>query len=271
MTSAPSTLPSPARITADDSLAYVAAGPLLAIVLGVLLSALRESVSASNLSFPFVILTIVVAAFGGRTAGVVTALVSALSMDFFLTQPYLSLRISSAHDVIAFVGLATCGLVAAALGSPGRIAALHEARRTIGLFHASVLGLEGGGPADTALARLLDASCNAFPVKALVVRDEHNRVVAASRGPHALLPIPQQVVAEDLLLPAGAGTKLPRRSPPLPPEGARLPLRTGNRDVGWLDLWGDGLGASAASRQALCDLARLWAALLGREQPPRAA
>ena len=158
--------------------------------------------------------------------------------------------------MIAFVGLAACGLVAAALGSPGRIAALHDTRRAIGLFHASLLGLEGGGPADTALARLLESARNVLPVKALVVRDEHNRVVAASRGAHALLPLPDQVVAEDLLLPAGAGTKLPRRDVPLPSEGARLPLRTGNRQVGWLDLWGDGVGASATSRHTLSDLAR---------------
>jgi K+-sensing histidine kinase KdpD len=269
MSGTPSTAAPVVHPEPDDTLAYAAAGPLLAIVLGIGLMPLREVVSASNLSFPFVILTIVVAAFGGRSAGVATAMVSALSMDFFLTRPYLSLSISSPHDIIAFVGLAACGLVAAALGSPGRIAALREARRSIDLFHASLLGLEGGGPADTALSRFLDSTCNALPVKALVVRDEHDRVVAASRGSQALQPIPDQIVAADLLLLAGAAVSLGRRYIPLPTEGTRLALRTGNRQVGWLDLWGDGVGASEASRRTLCDLARLWAALLARDQPHR--
>jgi hypothetical protein len=257
----------PARSDPDDSLVYAAAGPLLAIALGVALIPLRETVSASNLSFPFVILTIVVAAFGGRTAAVITALVSALGMDFFLTQPYLSLRMSSSHDIIAFVGLATCGLVAAALGSPGRIAALSESRRHLALLHSALLDLEGAGPAEGALARLLERACGALPVKALIIRDAHDRVVAASRGPHGLSPIPLPVLAADLLLAAGSATTLPRRGAPLPTEGARVPLLTTNRQVGWLDLWGDGRNATKTSRRTLSDMARVWAALLARDQP----
>jgi K+-sensing histidine kinase KdpD len=100
-----------------DRLIYLAAGPLVAILLGVALIPLREVVIASNFTFPFIILTIVVSEFGGRPAAVTTALVSALSLDFFLTKPYLRLTIQGKHDVTAFVGLAACGLVAAALGA----------------------------------------------------------------------------------------------------------------------------------------------------------
>ncbi len=52
---------------------------------------------------------------------------STLSLDFFLTQPYLRLEIEGKHDIIAFVGLAGCGLLAAALASR---AATGRARRT---------------------------------------------------------------------------------------------------------------------------------------------
>ena len=54
----------------DDSLVYLGAGPLLAVVLGIALIPFRESITASNLSFAFVVLTVCVAAFGGRSAGV---------------------------------------------------------------------------------------------------------------------------------------------------------------------------------------------------------
>ena len=38
-------------------------------------------------------------------------MVSALSLDFFLTQPYLHLAIADKHDLIASLGLAGCGLL----------------------------------------------------------------------------------------------------------------------------------------------------------------
>jgi K+-sensing histidine kinase KdpD len=100
-----------------DRLIYLASGPLVAILLGIALIPLRETVIPSNFTFPFIILTIVVAEYGGRRAAVATALVSALSLDFFLTQPYLRLTIEGKHDITAFLGLAACGLVAATLGA----------------------------------------------------------------------------------------------------------------------------------------------------------
>ncbi|HEV7503188.1 MAG TPA: DUF4118 domain-containing protein, partial [Vicinamibacteria bacterium] len=149
MTARTAALPTaPPAAATDDSLVYLGAGPLLAIVLGFALTPFRESTTASNLSFAFVLLTICVAAFGGRGAGVATALVSALSMDFFLTRPYMSLRIQENHDLVAFAGLTVCGLVAASLGSPQRIAALREARAHAQLLQAALSSLETGGPVE---------------------------------------------------------------------------------------------------------------------------
>ena len=78
------------------------------------IASMREMTAASNFAFLFVALTILVAELGGGRAAVATALSSALSLDFFLTRPYLRLTIADKHDIIAFVGLATCGLIAAA-------------------------------------------------------------------------------------------------------------------------------------------------------------
>jgi len=105
---------------ADDDLIYLPAGTIAAVFLGIVLIPLRDYTTASNLTFPFLALTIAIAELGGPRAAVGTALGSALSLDFFLTQPYLHLTIAGKHDVIAFLGLAACGLVAAAFSARRR-------------------------------------------------------------------------------------------------------------------------------------------------------
>src|SRR5215510_9345286 len=96
-----------------EGLVYMGAGPLAAILLGMALVPLRGFTTASNFTFLFLALTILVGEFGGRTAALATAVASALSLDFFLTEPYLHLSIDSKHDVIACLGLAGCGILAA--------------------------------------------------------------------------------------------------------------------------------------------------------------
>jgi len=115
----------------DDGkdLIYLGAGPIAAILLGMLLIPLRGYTVASNFTFLFLGLTIVVAEFGGRGAAVATAVASALSLDFFLTEPYMQLAIASKHDVIAFFGLAGCGLLAAVLASDRRRGSLASRER----------------------------------------------------------------------------------------------------------------------------------------------
>jgi hypothetical protein len=101
------------RVRGD--LVYWVGGPLAALVLGACLIPLRDLTPAANLTFAFVALTIVVAQFGGRAVGIATAVASAISLDFFLTRPYFRLAIEDKHDVVAFLGLAACGVIASAL------------------------------------------------------------------------------------------------------------------------------------------------------------
>lgn len=98
----------------EEDLMYLAAGGVAAILLGAALVPLRDATSASNLTFPFLLLTIVVAEFGGWMPALATAVASSLSLNFFLTKPYMSLTIHGTDDVIGFLGLAACGLVVAA-------------------------------------------------------------------------------------------------------------------------------------------------------------
>lgn len=264
----------------SDRLIYLAMGSLAAIVLGIALIPFRDATSASNFTLPFLVLTIVVAEFGGRWAAAATAVTSGLSLDFFLTQPYLRLAIQDKHDIIAFVSLMVCGLVVATLGSKRgeRIADLRTTRRQQDTLHTALMELERGAEIAHSAGRLLDACRSALPLAAIVLRDNHNRVIVAR--PDAR-PVPRILLQPDSLLLSGAtGSDHPLLQPAisLPPEGGRLALRVQQRQVGWLDLWGRDAAPSADASRTLSDLARVLAAILAldegessRSEPSRVA
>jgi K+-sensing histidine kinase KdpD len=247
-----------------EGLFYLSVGPLAAILLGMLLVPLRGFTTASNFTFAFLALTIVVAELGGRGAAVATALTSALSLDFFLTQPYLRLSIDDRHDVIAFLGLAVCGLIAAALGAPrrARSVALARARDQLALFRRVLDQLDRDEPLEFRLREVL-AALVTLPLAAAVVRDRRDGVLAAAGPDAAMRPLPDQVLRADDVSPR-AGRRLSRSSLPLPAQGARLPLAIGGRQVGWLDVWGHAAPASAEARRVLVDVARLLSVLLAQ-------
>jgi len=240
----------------SEGLFYLGVGPIAAVLLGMALVPLRSVTTASNFTFLFLALTILVAEFGGRWPAVATALCSALSLDFFLTQPYLRLTIEDKHDIIAFAGLAVCGLIAAAFGSQRsrRTADLDRANTHLDLLHLSLRRVEEAGPPETALADVVRAVRGALPVSAVVVRDEQGHVLAASeRGPS--VPTAAHALAAESLLASGDGGFAPRGQP-FPPDGGRIELFFGNRRVGALEVWGNGCPASEEDRRTLADLAR---------------
>lgn len=115
-----STLQPPVADKAASRVFQRAFGPMAAVALGLLFIPLRGIVPVSAFPLAFATLTVVASELGGRGAAVATALFSALSLDFFLTKPYLTLAIDDKHDVVAFVGLTLCGLVAAAFAARRR-------------------------------------------------------------------------------------------------------------------------------------------------------
>ena len=251
----------------DDSerMIYIALGPLAALALGILLMSVRGFTTASNFTYIFLVLTIVVAEFGGRGAAVATALTSALSLDFFLTQPYLTLEIADKHDLIAFVGLTVCGLVAAELGAKRgeRRADLREMRRHRDLLRAALVELDAREALEYRVKTLLDACRSVLPLSAMVLRDGGNQVVAAS--PPIARAAPETVLRQDDPLPIDVSDRDQHpRVLPLSSEGARLALTVAGRQVGWLDVWGGRAPASAEGRRTLSDVARVLAAMLAR-------
>lgn len=256
------------RETEVERLFYVGLGPLVAIVLGMALVPLRGVTSASNFSFAFLALTIVVAEYGGRAAALATAVAAALSLDFFLTQPYMQLTIADKHDVIAFAGLATCGLIAAALGSQRgeQLATLRGTRKHGELLRGALRAWSEDAPAGPRLEACLRSCVKALPVAALALRDDHDCVLAASGGAAGLRPVPTTVLQPDTLVPVDGreGEQEPR---PLPEQGGRLALVHSGRRLGWLDVWGNGAPADAEARRALTDAGRLLAIFLAGTQP----
>jgi len=237
-----------------ERLFYLGAGPATAILLGMLLVPLRESTSASNLTFAFIVLTIAVGEFGGRWAALATSIASALSLNFFLTRPYLTLAIHEAEDVIAFLGLALCGLVAASFASERgrRIARLDRSQQHLQLLHGVLEQAEPSPQLEERLARVLRACRDVLPLTSAVVRDPRGYVFAVSDSAATLRALPEQELR----------AALPRFARSLPEQGVRIPLALAGRPLGWLDVWGDRRSAGAEARQTLSDVARVIALML---------
>lgn len=222
---------------------------------------LRGLTPAANFAYAFVALTIVVGELGGRAAAVATALASALSLDFFLTEPYRQLAIRDKHDVIAFFGLAGCGVLAAVFASVHGRRARSLARRQLELLRSTVAELPQTGPLQSRLTRILEAARQSFPLAAAAVRRGAETVAATEGG--AARALPERPLDPGTLLPSDlVGRVAHDASLPLPAAGGRLPLVVGQRQLGWLDLYGNGAPASLESRQALAAVARAVAALL---------
>jgi K+-sensing histidine kinase KdpD len=220
-----------------------------AVVLGMVLTSLRAHVSASNLAFIFIALTIVVAEMGGRAPGLATALVSALSLNFFLTEPYLSLEIHKPGDLGAFLALAACGLIAAAFGKR-RVRTAEQATRTRG--DLEVLGriaasLVARAPVEEALEELR----RSLWLGGLVLRRVDERLVAAVPASQAELPPPSTQLEPSTLADASARVhRLGRTGFRFPEGGGRLPLH--GREPLVLDLWeGNTEGLTLDERRAL--------------------
>ena len=221
--------------TQDDRLVWMVAGGIGSMILALVLVPLRALTPASNLAFVFLAFTIVVAELGGRSAALVTALVSGMSLNFFLTEPYLSLTIAKRDDVIAFFALLGCGLIAAWFGK--RRARLSEVasrgRTELDVLKTVVDQLTAGAPLDEILGYLRTS----FGLGALVLRDADDRILGTA--PVGSLPAstPETQLTPETLFPSDAGRlRFGARGLRLPDGGGRLLLGTG-RDAVSLDLW----------------------------------
>jgi hypothetical protein len=220
---------------ADDARVWMVTGALGSMALAFALIPLRTQVAASNLAFVFMAFTIIVAELGGRGAALVTALIAAMSLNFFLTEPYLTLAISKTDDVIAFIALAACGLIAAAFGRRRErlsdvVGRADKELTTLARFAERA---RTGRPLDGLLQDLRAE----FDLGALVLRDAAGRVLAAVPADAGARPAPR--MALDVATLFATGDESPRigaKGLRLPEGGGRLTLQTARGAVSF-DLW----------------------------------
>lgn len=89
----------------------------LPIAVGAVLVPLRDSMAPANVALALVVAIVVAALAGGRLAGAIAAVTSALSFDFFHVRPYLSLTIDSRDDVETTILLLAVGIIVGTLSS----------------------------------------------------------------------------------------------------------------------------------------------------------
>ena len=103
---------------------------------------------------------------------------SALSLNFFLTQPYLTLTIERTDDVVAFVALAVSGLVAAAFGQRRARSSelVRRAREGLEALDQTAENLVQAVP----LEKVLEGLRRPFRLEGLVLRHIDGRVVCSA-------------------------------------------------------------------------------------------
>jgi K+-sensing histidine kinase KdpD len=99
------------RGDAQESFAGWMVAVLGPIAVAALLVPLREELVPANLALILVVVVVLAAVAGGRASGAAAAVIAALSYDFFLTEPYLSLHIESADDIETALILLAIGLI----------------------------------------------------------------------------------------------------------------------------------------------------------------
>ncbi|HSB40924.1 MAG TPA: DUF4118 domain-containing protein [Methylomirabilota bacterium] len=219
----------------DDARVWMVTGGLGSMALAVALIPLRAVVSASNLAFVFMAFTIVVAELGGRGAALITALIAAMSLNFFLTEPYLTLTMSKTDDVIAFFALAGCGLIAAAFGR--RRERLSDVAGRADRELATLARFADRARAGRPLDGLLQDLRAEFGLGGLALRDAAGAVLAAVPREAAARPAPHLTLdPHTLFAVADESPRMGVRGLRLPEDGGRLTLQT-TRGAVSLDLW----------------------------------
>ena len=80
----------------------------------------RVDIDNTNLGLILVLVVVLAAIAGDRTAAVVAAVTATMAFDFFLTRPYRSMRMESADDLETMVILLAVGLLVGEVAARGR-------------------------------------------------------------------------------------------------------------------------------------------------------
>jgi hypothetical protein len=238
-------------VTTPARLLAAVAVPLAAVVV---LIPLRSGVSAANLALILVLVVLGIAVMGGRSAGLVAGVVTALSFDYFLTAPYGSFSIHRSDDVVTTVLLAVVGVVGGEL--------VERARRSTADARARRAELDG-------FHRRAELAAGGERPGRLIARtgEELTTLLALSDISYERGPAPA-----DVAVLTHWGATVPARAGPGGPETVALPVRAHGRDLGHFRLVFPrptaGMAVSADTRHAAVAMAdQLGVALLRYERP----
>ncbi|MDQ1477196.1 MAG: hypothetical protein QOE62_2425 [Actinomycetota bacterium] len=187
-----------------------AVGALTVFVVAAALIPFRDHIPNANMALALVVPVLLAAVFGGRIAGAATAVVSALTFDFFFTRPYLSLRISSKDDVATFVVLLIVAMIAAEIGIRSRRggAAARDLRseldRLLRVGELSARGADVDDVVSAARAELIGL----FGLDDCVYEPQRSGPELPRLGNHGALEGAQLVVWGEFVLPTG-GVEIP--------------------------------------------------------------
>jgi K+-sensing histidine kinase KdpD len=142
---------------------WAASGVAVSLLIGVLIEPFRRTIGLENVTIVYLATVVVAAAFGGRAAGLFTAVAAALSYDFFLTTPYHSLIIDSPAQVITVALLLATGLAAGLAGRARRYLtlAVDEQADQLGLLNTVAQAAANGDDADQIAAERIRQLLNA--------------------------------------------------------------------------------------------------------------
>jgi K+-sensing histidine kinase KdpD len=229
-------------------------GAFAALILGAAMTPLRETAFGNtNAALLMVVVIAAAASLGGRAAGVVTALTAALSFNFFLTRPYLSVHIADPTDAITVALLVFVGLVIGAFA--------HRRKRVLAQLRTQTDSTERLERIAQLLVSELthDQLCEAVAEELreqLELKSARWRPISDPTG----LPIMDRTgwVEEPVHRHRGAGFLLPE-------QGVELPVEFAGARLGAFELVPEtGFGVSADQRRVAIALSDLLASALAR-------
>jgi len=92
----------------------------LPLVVAMALVGLRGQIATEVIALVLALTVVAGGLLAGRAGGLASALIAAVSFDFFFTQPYLSLKIGNGNDAATTLLLVCVGLVVGATAQAGR-------------------------------------------------------------------------------------------------------------------------------------------------------
>ena len=194
----------------EQELLGLAVGVLGTVALAALLVGFRDDLINANVALALVLPVLAGAVIGGRWAAAATAIVAAISFDFFFTQPYLSLTISDHNDVETTVIFLIVALVAAEIGIRARTTR-GQARRSKSevdrLYRIADLGAHAGDPADLVLAVQAEM-IGLFELEDCRFEAEPSRPLPRLGAAGAIEDAPLHFAGRDFALPTG-GVEVP--------------------------------------------------------------